>query len=293
MKFRKSVSILVLCIVVVSLAATLSGILSNYGPGEYEYESIHGRKVMIYGKGFYKYMSSDVAVQGIAQDYVTLCIGIPLLLISLYFTRKGYLKGQYLLAGTLGYFLITYLFYMCMAIYNELFLLWLLLTSAGFYAFILTVLSFEPRHLGSHFSKKLPVKAVGGFLIFNAIMIGLMWLGVIVPSLLDGTIYPPELEHYTTLIVQGLDLSILLPASFLSGFLLIKRRTFGYLLAPIYIIFLSLLMTALTAKVIGMILNGVDAGPAIVIIPLINMMAVLFMIMVIRSIKDKKLNNIL
>jgi len=284
MKLRKSISILVLCIVAFSLAATLSGILSSHGPGEYEYESIRGQNVKIYGKGFYQHMSSDVAVQGIAQDYVTLIIGIPLLLLSLYFARKGSLKGQYLLAGTLGYFLVTYLFYLCMGMYSALFLLLTLLASVSFYAFILTLLSFNTNNLCSRFSKKFPTKAVGGFLIFNAFLIGLMWLGVIVPSLMDGTIYPLELEHYTTLIVQGLDLSILLPASFLSGFLLIRRKAFGYLMAPVYVIFLTLLMTALTAKVIGMTLNGVDAGPAIVIIPLINAVAVIFMIVVIKSI---------
>lgn len=287
MNSRNQFSILVLCIVVMSLAATLSGILSSHGPGSYEYESIRGQKVKIYGKGFYQHMSSDVAVQGIAQDYVTLIIGIPMLLVSLFFVRKGSLRGQYLLTGTLGYFFVTYLFYMCMSMYSVLFLLFVSLASAGFYVFILSLLSFQTKDLGSHFSRKFPARATCGFLMFNAIIIALMWLKVIVRPLLDGTIYPSELEHYTTLIVQGLDLSILLPASFLSGFLLTKRTTFGYLLAPVYIIFLSLLMTALTAKVFGMTLHGVETGPAIVIIPLINAVAILFMIIVIRNIKEK------
>jgi hypothetical protein len=63
-----------------------------------------------------------------------------------------------------------------------------------------------------------------------------------VPPLLQGTI-PVQVEHFTMLIVQGLDLGILLPASFISGVLLIQRRPYGYLLASVYIIFLSLMMT--------------------------------------------------
>ena len=286
MRFKNPIGILVFCIVGLSLVATLSGILSNQGPGEYEYESIHGQKVTIYGKGYYQYMSSDVAIQGIAQDYVTLFVGIPLLLISFVLAAKDTLKGKILLAGVLGYFTVTYIFFLCMAMFNALFLLWVAIASASFYAFILTVLPLERVNLKQYFHLKLPVKPVGGFLIFNSIMIGFLWLGVILPPLIDGTIYPPELEHYTTLIVQALDLSILLPASFLSGWLLIKKRPFGYLIAPIYMVFLSLLMIALTGKIIGMSLVGVDPGPAIIMIPLINSIAIICTMLILKNIKE-------
>jgi hypothetical protein len=74
MKLRwreKTVSILVLVIIIFAGTAALMGILSNDGPGQYEYESIRGKTVMIYGKGLYKHMSAEVAPQGIAQDYIT------------------------------------------------------------------------------------------------------------------------------------------------------------------------------------------------------------------------------
>lgn len=288
MRFRNPIGILVLCIVGLSLVATLAGILSNHGPGEYEYESIRGQNVTIYGKGYYQHMSSDVAVQGIAQDYVTLLVGIPLLLISFLLATKDTLKGKFLLAGTLGYFTVTYIFFLCMAMFNALFLLWVAIASASFYAFIMTLLSFRLTNLKQYFSPKLPVKPIGAFLIFNTIMIGFLWLGVVLPPLIDGTIYPPELEHYTTLIVQALDLSILLPASFLSGWLLIKKRPFGYLLAPMYLVFLFILMTALTGKIIGMNLVGADVGPAIIIIPLINAIAILCTIITLKNIKENE-----
>lgn len=285
MKHEKSIAILIFLMMAFSLAATLAGILSGAGAGEYQYESIRGQTVTIYGKGIYRHMSAEVAVQGIAQDYVTLFIGIPLLLISFLWARRDSLKGRFLLAGTLGYFLVTYLFYLCMGMYNELFLAYIILTSASFFAFVLTMLSFDLQGLNLRFGPKAPLRFTGGFLIFNSIAIGLLWLSVIIPPLLDGTIYPPSLEHYTTLIVQGLDLALLLPLSFLSGWLFLKKKPFGYLLAPVYIIFLSILMTALTAKIIGMMLVGVSPGPAIVIIPLFNISAIVLAILVVRNIK--------
>lgn len=273
MKGVRTVNILVYCIGILSLLATLFGIFSNQGPGPYEYETIRGQTVMIYGKGIYQHMSQAVAPQGISQDIVTLCIGIPLLFLSLHFTRKGLLRGRILLAGTLGYFFVTYLLYMLMAMYNNLFLVYVLLVSLSFFALAITIFSFDLNKISYHFNKTRPLKVVAGFLIFNTIIIGLLWLGTVVPPLLKGT-FPIQVEHYTTLVVQGVDLSLLLPIGFVSGVLVFKERPLGYLLVPVYIHFLALLMTALSAKIIGMSLLGIKVGPAIIVIPLINLAAI-------------------
>lgn len=288
MRYKKAITVLVILIAVLSMAATFAGILSSQGPGEYEYESIRGENVTIYGKGFYKDMSADVAIQGISQDYVTLFVGIPLLLISLFLARKDMLKGKIMLSGTIAYFAVTYIFYLCMAMYNELFLLWVALASFSFYAFLLMILSFGLTDLRSYFDSKTPVKKVGAFLMITALLIAFLWLSVVVPPLLDGSIYPPELEHYTTLIVQGLDLAILLPGSFLAGILFIKKRPIGYLMAPIFNVFLCILMASLTAKIVGMSLVGVNPGPAIVIIPLIDAVAILLACLTLKNIDEEK-----
>ncbi|MBI2029247.1 hypothetical protein HYT02_02430 [Candidatus Gottesmanbacteria bacterium] len=81
MKFRKTITILVLCIALFSFIATTVGIFSNNGSGEYTYQSVHGQTVEIYGKGIYQYMSKEAAISAIAQDHVSLFLGIPLLII--------------------------------------------------------------------------------------------------------------------------------------------------------------------------------------------------------------------
>lgn len=286
MEYNKSISILVLFIVVFAIIASLSGILSDKGTGEYNYESIRGKMVTIYGKGVYKHMSSDVAIQGISQDYVTLFVGIPLLLISFLWARKNSIRGKYIFAGTSGYFFVSYLFYMCMGMFNAFFLFYVTLTSLSFFSLILALFSLNNDNLKLYFNHKIPNQILGVFLIFNSIAIALMWLSVILPPLINGTIYPLALDHYTTLIVQGLDLSILLPISFLAGIFLLRENSLGFLMAPVYIVFLSILMTALTAKVIGMGLTGVEAGPAIVIIPLFNLISIAYSIMMIKNIKE-------
>jgi len=285
MKQEKLITILIGFIIILSGFASLSGIISSGGPGSFEYESIRGETVQIYGEGLYHHMSADVAPQGIAQDYVTLIIGIPLLLLALFYSRKGSLKGRYILGGTLGYFLVTYLFYLVMAMYNDFFLIYTVLLGTSFFAFVLTLFSFEVNRLPSVFNESTPVKTAGSFLILNAIMIALLWLGIVVPPLFDGTIIPAETEHYTTLIVQGLDLGLLLPLAIVSGILFIQRKPMGFLATPIYLVFLSILMLALVSKIIAMGLLGQNIIPVVFIIPAIALTSITLATLVLGSIE--------
>ncbi|SHH75180.1 hypothetical protein SAMN02745135_01960 [Caloranaerobacter azorensis DSM 13643] len=224
MKFRKTISLLTLCIIILYFIAASYGILSDNGNGQYEYKSIHGKTISIYGKGLYKNDSVSVASQAIAQDIVTIILGIPLLIISLYLSRKGLIKGRLLLTGTLGYFLYTYTSYSFLSMYNSLFLIYVMLMSLSFFAFTLAMMSFDIQDLSLYFDEKLPVKFLGCFLIFIAFAIGMMWLGRIVPSLINNTL-PNGLEHYTTLVIQALDLGFLVPTGIISGILVIKKES--------------------------------------------------------------------
>jgi hypothetical protein len=286
MKHKKILGFLTLIIAVFAVAATTIGIFSHDGAGPYEYKSIRGNTVSIYGKGLYKDMSAEVAPQGIAQDYITLIAGVPMLVIAFLMAQKGSKKGMYLLTGTLGYFLVTYLFYTVMGMYNKLFLAYVLLMGASFYAFILCLLSFDANNLKHLFKASAPFKTTGGFLIFTSMAIGLLWLSIVVPPLADGTVIPIQVEHYTTLIVQGLDLGILLPAAFICGVLWMRKRPMGFLLAPVYFVFLTLLMTALTAKVVAMSILGYKVIPVIFIIPAFNLITIVCTIAILKNITE-------
>ena len=277
MKNKLSNKIVSLSIIIILFSAIASsvGIFTNAGSGTYEYKTIRGEVIQIYGKGIYKDMSADVAIQGIAQDYVTLFLAIPLLIFALIRFKKGSLKSKLFLAGVLNYFLLTYLFYLNMAMYNELFIVYIILLSSSFFAFILNIISIDIKSISLFFSDRTPVKFIGAFLMFLSSMIAILWLSVIVPPLFDGTIIPKSVEHYTTLIVQGFDLSIFLPIAFISGLLLLKKQNYGYLMSSITLVFLSLLMTALVAKIIAMSLVGVNVVPAIFIIPVFLIFSVL------------------
>ena len=277
---------MVLLITVCSIVATMSGIFSIDGVGKHTIESFRGNRVEIYGKGLYGDMSADVAVQGIAQDWVTLLVGVPLLLIGLFLSRRNSLRGIFLLSGTLSYFFLTYLFYTAMAMYNRMFLVYVLLLGASFFAFILNIFSYDINKLKDDFKSEKILKYAGIFLMINSTMIGFLWLSIVVPPLFDGTIVPVAVEHYTTLIVQGFDLGLFLPMTFVSGFLAFKKNIHGYLFTVISILFLSLLMIALTSKVLFMANAGQNVIPVIFIIPTICLTAIGFSVLLLKNVKS-------
>ncbi|WP_440955700.1 hypothetical protein ACSAZK_01665 [Methanosarcina sp. Mfa9] len=230
-------------------------------------------------------MSADLAIQGIAQDYVTLFIGIPLLLSGLYFARKNSVRGLFVLSGTLMYFLLTYLFYTAMGMYNILFLAYVFSLCLAFFALMLTLFSYDLEDIGSLFASEKIIRYAGVFLVINSIMVALLWLGVVLPPLFDGSIYPEELQHYTTLIVQGFDLGLLLPIGIVSGMLAVRKNSYGYLFTTVYLIFLSILMAALTSKILFMADAGYNVIPVIFIMPTVCLISTSFSLLILKKVK--------
>lgn len=260
---------LILSIALLSgIAASLPLVLAD-GPGPSVHTSVRGEPVELYGLGPYRHMPKDVAVQGLAQDIVTLAVGIPFLIGALLWARRGSRAGHLALAGAVGYVLVQYFMYLAMATYNELFLLWVALVLLSFQALVRLLLAEPPSAFVVTGDPVAARRYVGIFLLVNGTLIALLWLNAIVPPLLDGTLYPPGLNHFTTMIVQGFDLAIFLPPSLIAGYRYLRRVESGDLLAPIYCVFLSLQMTALLGKILWMNAIGVSAGPALVIIPVL------------------------
>jgi hypothetical protein len=286
MKHKKSVSLLTLFIAVLSLVAGVFGILSSGGTGTHIFLSIHGESIRIFGKGIYSNDSVAAAAQAIAQDWVTVFMGIPLLIISCFFSRKGFLRGRILLAGTLAYFLYTYMSYSLLCMYNPLFLVYVALMSMSFFALVLVLLSFDLNELKNVFSDDLPVKTIGIIMICFASAIALMWLGRILPPLLQGTV-PSGLEHYTTLVIQAMDLGFVIPVSILSAILLIRREPVGLLLSAIMCMKGATMLTSLTAMVINQYAAGVKMTIAeIVIFPAANILVLVGVFIFMKKIKE-------
>jgi hypothetical protein len=210
----------------------------------------------LFWKGLYKHDTASMAAQAMGQDLITLLIGVPILLGSLYLIQKNSLRGDLIWMGTIFYFLYSYASMAFLASYNQMFLVYVALFSLSMYTFVYGLLSLNVKTIKKSVSPGKTSKIAGIFLIFSGAVVALMWIKMITDSLLTG-IAPSALENYTTLVVQALDIGVVFPATLIGGLLILKGKEWGYALVSILLIKASLLGIAIISMIFFMAQNGV------------------------------------
>lgn len=256
MNLKKTINLIVVLILIMATITALYGVLSNQSINENQIiKTMFEDTVSLYGKGLYHNESISMASQVLAQEMVTLCIVVPFLIFSLIVANKDNLKGKMLLSGILGYLLYTYATYCFVAVYNNFFLVYVLLMSLTFFGFALSIYQLIILRKNIKFSK-LPNRYIGYSTVFFGVLILFMWLGKLVPPLIQNTV-PSDLEHYTTFPIQALDIAIIVPITIITGIAFSKKKLLGYLLSPIIAIKGIMLFLAIDAMMISMLLNDV------------------------------------
>ena len=286
MKNQSFLKWLILGIGILSLIAAGLGVFWQGEGQTSEFITLHGETVTIQGHGLYQYDTISMAAQAIGQDVVTLLVGIPLLVISMILFKKGSLKGKLLLPGTLAYFLYTYTSYVFGVAYNVLFLVYVSLFSLSLFALIFAIMEIDIPTLPKHFSSGLPRRTIAIFLFIVGGFLLLDWLGRIVPPLLANQ--PPlELESYTILIIQALDLGLVVPIAILSGILLWEKRAWGYLLSSIVLIKFATVALAVSAMEVNMFFAGVQIGIGeLILFPSIAMISGGMTVVLLRNVDE-------
>jgi hypothetical protein len=146
--------------------------------------------------------------------------------------------------------------YAMTANYNNLFLVYVWLMTCSLAAFIAVCINITDYGLENCFAEKSKLKFVGISMLIMGALVGAMWLQRILPPLLAGTI-PESVEHYTTLIIQAMDLGIVIPAMLVAGILTLKRNPIGYFLSVLLSVKALTLLTSITAMMINMGSHGV------------------------------------
>ena len=277
---------LALFIIPLALLAAGAGVFWQ-GMGEaYPFETLRGETVMIRGHGLYRFDTVLSSSQEVGQDVVTLLIGIPLLITGIVLTGKGMLRGQLLLTGALGYFLYTYGAMSFLTAFNPLFLVYVTLFSLSLFGFILAMKNLDLDEVTRHISDGFPRRSIATYFIVVAVFLSLAWLRLVtVPSL---TWTPPYgLESAITLVIQAIDLGVVVPASFITATLLLKKSGWGYVLALVLLIKVIMMGAALIAMIISQLVAGMKIDPVTsVFFVLISISGITFGIVALRKIQD-------
>lgn len=180
-------------------------------------------------KGLYR--DSDFYKTGwLGNDLVTLLLILPLMVLSIYKTRSGSLRGHLVWMGLLSYMLYNYAFYLFGAAFNWFFPVYVSLFSLSVAALIAGLWGFDVRHLKIDLTQKASLKWISAFLLFLSLPLILVELGQWGNFVLSGKV--PEVPS----LIFALDLSIIVPGSVLGSILLWKKQPWGVVLSAIMLV---------------------------------------------------------
>jgi hypothetical protein len=250
----------------VPLIAILAGIAAGAGlfwqdeGDSYAFTSLYGETVQIYGRGVYEHdtIFSVGASQG--ADVVALFVAMPLLIVSFLLYRRGSLRGGFLLASALAYYLYYGASLGLVVAYNNLYLVYLALFSASFFAFILSLTMFDLPSLPARISPRLPERGMAVFMFVVGIGMAFIWLSDVINALNTGGV-PQALGVNISLITYTLDVGIIAPSALLAGYLLLRRAPTGYLLTGVLTILLALIGAMVIGQTVMQLSIGVELSP--------------------------------
>jgi hypothetical protein len=276
--------------VLLTVIAAGAGVFWQAGGSAFEFTTLRGTVVQIYGQGLYYYDTVFTGAGFRGQDMVMLVLGVPLLVASILLYRRGSLAGGLLLMGALGYVLYVYATMALGAAYNNLYLVYVAIFGVSFFAFVMAFTAFDRESLWVRVSTRLPHRLIAIYMIACGLLTTIVWLDPILTGLIQNQ--PPKLlDSYATMVTYALDLALITPGCFLAGWLILRRSSLGYFIAfPLLILIVMLLPTIILNTVLQSA-AGIVFTPAEVIGPIsgfvvLGLLAVWIVVLILRSLAE-------
>jgi hypothetical protein len=289
MKISNTLTILSILVAVFAAVYSGIGLFSSGGPGPFEFTTLRGQTVEIYGQGINQNDAAFRAPIFRGTDAVVLFVCVPVLLIALAWYRRGSLRGGLLLTSMLAFFLYNSASMAFGAAYNNILLVYITSFSLSFFALILAFLGIDLETLRARTSPRLPRVWIAVFLFFAGLSL-LVWLMDILVALGSNSV-PATLGPYTTEATYVIDLGIILPTAYLAGILVLRRSPWGTLLACLLITVNVSIGLVVASQSIMQALDGILLTPgqyAAYVAPfiLLSLFAIGLLISIHRNISD-------
>jgi hypothetical protein len=208
----------------------------------------------------YAMETENFAAQGIGQDIANL-IAYPILLLLAWAASRGSVRAYLGWLGILVYSAYSYAIYSFDVRFNALFLVYVAVWGLSIYALIGGLTAVDPVRVKAAFGQRAPVRSTWIVLVVVALMFYLQWLSEDLPAILEGKTPQSLIDAgLPTSPVHVLDMAVLLPAALVTGALLSKRRSWGFVLAPVLLTGLVLLAVGIATLMAVLEVRDVSGG---------------------------------
>ena len=168
------------------------------------------------------YPTEKLSIGFVSTDLLNLVVGLPVLLVSMWLTRRGKLAGLLCWPGALFYVLYIYTSYLALPV-SVLLIPHIFLIILSAYSIIGIIVSINCDAVRQRLSGVIPAKTTGGILTSIAILVIVYQIISIITVLINQT--TPD----NVALVQWIDdLVVGSPALLVGGYLLLRRKALGY-----------------------------------------------------------------
>ena len=124
------------------------------------------------GRGLYDAYPASLAGL-VGQDAVTLALGLPSLIASMWLAGRGSIGALLVWTGTLFYFAYSYYFYVVGG-FNALFLVYIAIVSASLYGLLSLLFAIDAEAVRGRFGSGAARRPIAGFFVGISLLFALM-----------------------------------------------------------------------------------------------------------------------
>jgi len=194
-----------------------------------------------------------------SNDWVTLTVAVPLLLIGRARAGRGAGWGLLLWLGVTGYAAYNYGFYLFGAALNAFFLLYVAALVVAAAILIVALPAVDAGAAAARFRPMISPRLLGGYFVLVALALTSAWVSMWAAYVFAGRPTPVEPDAFR--LVAALDLSVMVPLLALGGSLLWRQGAWGVVTCAIAGVQASIYLLVLSANAVVAIERGLAAAP--------------------------------
>lgn len=201
--------------------------------------------------GVYAWNAQRVVAEGVGWDLVTLCLAVPVLLLTVRGVVRGGMRSRLVALGVMAYLAYQYLEYAMTWAFGPLFPAFVVAFAGAVLLGAALLGRIDVTELAARVDRSFPARGIAVFATAMAALLTLMWSRRIAVGL-QGDLVTAALDGQTTMVVQALDLGLLVPLSLVTAWRAWRGYRDGYLLAAV----LAVLATGMSAAIAAMLLSA-------------------------------------
>jgi hypothetical protein len=244
---------------VLALLATTSslvGLLVGGGPGRHVVTTARGASVTVYGRGIYAADSWLVGAGNRGQDIAILIVEVPLLLLTLWWYRRGGPVTAVALTGVLAFFAYFYVSMTFATAENRLFPAYVAAASLAGFALVVVARRIDPIRVATALPDHPGRGALATYLLAVAAALTLAWLPGLAVTAITGDI-AAKVGPYTSSVTDALDLGLVVPVAVIAAVQLLRGRPEGSVLTLIMLVVNVCIGILLVAQGVTQLASGV------------------------------------